>query len=30
LAPQLLARTLGAAAMPGFANHGLTCLAITS
>jgi hypothetical protein len=26
----LLARTLGAAAITGFANNGLTCLAITS
>ena len=30
LAPQSLCRTRGAAVILGFANHGLTCLAITA
>lgn len=30
LTPQSLTRTLGAPVNVGFANHGLTCLAITS
>ncbi len=30
LAPRSLTRTLGASARAGFANHGLTCFAITS
>jgi len=30
LTPRSLTRTLGASSGAGFANHGLTCLAITS